>query len=317
MVEGNVIVSGASGFTGRHLVALLRGQPQISVRGLGVHADRSYQTEAVDLSDYGRTQEAITKFRPTAVIHLAGRIRAGSPRELYAANIIPALNLIEALPAGCGEVRFLNVGSSAQYGGTTESRAIDEDHPLEPVSHYGRSKLAQEQLVLQYCRSDGLPVIAVRTFNLIGPGQPPVLAHSAFAQQVAEIEAGLRPPIVHTGRLDTRRDFVDVRDAVRAYAVLLHHGTPGEAYNVCSGVDRAVGDCIDILRDLSSTAFRVVTDNSRIRMHDVLIQRGSPDKLHALTGWKAEIPLENSLRDLLHYWRTVVAAKGKPFPSQV
>jgi GDP-4-dehydro-6-deoxy-D-mannose reductase len=198
--------------------------------------------------------------------------------------------------------------SSAVYGRVSpDALPISEDHPFAPTNFYAVSKVAQEMIAYQYFAQYKLRVIRTRAFNLTGPGESSRFVTSAFARQIAEIEAGLREPAICVGNLDAVRDFTDVRDAVRAYKVLAEQGVSGEAYNVCSGQGTSIRDILNTLLDLSTQRnINVQIDPSRLQPADVPIQIGDASKLRALTGWTPVVPLRQTLEDVLNYWRKQV-----------
>ena len=177
--------------------------------------------------------------------------------------------------------------------------ALSEDHALGPVDPYGVSKLAQEMTA---ARSDTRTIVA-RPFNHAGPRQSAAYATSAFAQQIAEIEAGRREPILRVGNLEARRDITDVRDTVRAYQALAELGRPCTPYNVCTGRARSMRELLDILLSQSRVQVRVEVDPSRLRPSDNPVILGSRDRLTRDTGWEPRIPIEQTLGDLLEHWR--------------
>jgi len=306
------LVVGAMGFTGRYLVSALieDGFHVVAADRLSVMPTR-YNDERVsllDLTDLDAAQESLAECKPQVVFHLAGKIHADTPIDLYQTNIMVTLKLFEALEECRSQPLVVNIGSSAQYGLPVD-RTVDEEQPLRPISHYGVSKVAQECLAMCYHRNRKLQAIVTRTFNLIGPSQPSSFVCSAFARQVAEIEAGVRPPVLSTGRLDTKRDFVDVRDAVQAYIALARFGIPGEVYNVCSGKLVEVGECLDILRHIARAQFSKVTDPTRLRSDEIDCQFGSPAKIHAQVGWLPKISFSESIGDSLNYWRSQINSK--------
>ncbi|HEY8598355.1 MAG TPA: GDP-mannose 4,6-dehydratase, partial [Thermomicrobiales bacterium] len=170
------------------------------------------------------------------------------------------------------------------------------------------SKIAQDYLGLQYFLSYGLPVVRVRAFNHIGPGQSDRFAISAFARQIAEIEAGQRAPVVCVGNLEARRDFLDVRDVVRAYSLALTRGEPGAVYNIGSGTAVRIGEALELLLGLSTAAIAVETDPERLRPSDVPIVVADNTRLRTATGWSPEISFEVSLGGVLDWWRAEVGA---------
>ncbi len=204
---------------------------------------------------------------------------------------------------------MLVVGSADEYGPVPASdQPLVEATPLRPASPYAVSKVAQAALALLYGPAGGMRVVVTRTFPHTGPGRGETFAESSFARQIAEIEAGLREPVVEVGNLDAVRDFADVRDVVRAYALLLERGQAGEAYNVCSGRGRRIGDVLDTLLALTRARIEVRVDPSRLRPADVPVLVGDNAKLVAATGWQPRIPLDETLRDLLDDWRARVRA---------
>jgi GDP-4-dehydro-6-deoxy-D-mannose reductase len=201
--------------------------------------------------------------------------------------------------------RFLAVGSSEEYGLVRpEELPIRETNPLRPMSPYAVSKVAQDMMGYQYFMSYGLPIVRARAFNHEGPRRGEVFVTSNFARQVAEIEAGLREPVIFVGDLKPRRDYSDVRDIVRGYWKLLEHGVPGEVYNLCSGRSWAIQQVLDFFLDQSRVkGITVQKDPARLRPSDVMVLEGDPSKIRNATGWQVEIPFEQTLRDLLEYWR--------------
>ena len=191
---------------------------------------------------------------------------------------------------------------------------IREEAPLRPASPYAVSKVAQGALALLYGPAGGMRVVLTRTFHHTGPGRGEAFAESSFARQIAEIEAGLRPPVLKVGNLEAVRDFADVRDVVRAYWMLLEKGDAGAAYNVCSGKGRRIRDLLDLLLAASSARVEVRVDPDRLRPSDVPAQVGDPSRLRAATGWEPRIPLERTLLDLLDDWRARTATATPPAP---
>jgi GDP-4-dehydro-6-deoxy-D-mannose reductase len=192
----------------------------------------------------------------------------------------------------------LITGSAQVYG--THAEAITEDAPIAPANPYGVTKLAQELTAA----ASGLPVLLARPFNHAGPRQSPAYVSSAFAQQIAVIEAGRAEPVIRVGNLESKRDLTDVRDTVRAYQALVESGVPGRPYNVCSGRALGMREILDILLSLARVRVRIEVDPARLRPSDNPTILGSHARLTADTGWRPEIPIEQTLSDLLDYWRT-------------
>jgi GDP-4-dehydro-6-deoxy-D-mannose reductase len=199
-------------------------------------------------------------------------------------------------------------GSSEEYGLVYPDEApIKESNPLRPLSPYAVSKVTQETLAIQYFRSYGLRCIVTRGFNHTGPRRGQVFATSSFAKQIAEIEAGLREPVIEVGDLDARRDWTDTRDMVRAYWLATEHCTPGEVYNTGRGTCMRVGEMLDILLSHARVPITTRQDSTRLRPSDVRLLWANVDKFKAATGWEPTIPFEQTMADLLGYWRERVS----------
>jgi GDP-4-dehydro-6-deoxy-D-mannose reductase len=203
---------------------------------------------------------------------------------------------------------MLAVGSAEEYGLVRpDELPLREDAPLRPLTPYAVSKVAQGYLGLQYALSAAMPVVRTRTFHHTGPRRGETFAESSFARQLAEIEAGRRPPVIEVGNLDAVRDFTDVRDVVRAYWALLERGRAGEVYNVCSGTGIRLRDLLQQLIEVSGLRVEVRVDPARLRPSDVPELVGDPARIHAEVGWAPQLPLRRTLADLMQYWRERVA----------
>jgi GDP-4-dehydro-6-deoxy-D-mannose reductase len=311
-----ILVTGAAGFAGSHLLDVLRQEPR---RGAlfgwhhpTMHANASgVAWQGVDLNNAASVREAIEESRPAQVYHLAGAADVGRAwkyaEEALRVNALGTHHLLDALRRVGLDARVLVIGSAAVYRPTME--AVDEESPIGPTSPYGVSKLAQEMTALQAHALHGQRVIVARAFNHIGPRQSAAYFSGAFAEQIVEIEKGTRHPAeIRHGNLEGRRDLTDVRDTVRAYGALMEHGQPGHVYNVCSGEAHAVGDVLDHLIALSGVRVEKVKDETRWRREDQPLLVGRCDRLTRTTGWRREIPLERTLMDILQDWRGRVAA---------
>ena len=307
-MKKRTLITGAAGFVGRHLANHLRDQG-LAVHGLDrpgvpVPADLHIDWHPCDVTNAAQVAAVVGQVQPDYVFHLAALIKSESLADLLAVNVLGTQNVLDALVAARPEARVLVTGSSAEYGLVRpDELPIREENPLRPLSPYGVSKVAQSLLAAQYVHRHNLAVIRTRTFNLTGPGEPDALVCSAFARQIAEIERGLRPPVLKVGNLESARDFVDVRDAVRAYWLVAQRGEPGEVYNVCSGVATPVRSVLDALLSLTSAKVEVQEETRRRTAWDVPMQAGEGARLEAATGWKPNISLHQSLGDLLDEWR--------------
>ncbi len=311
MITGRTLVTGAAGFAGGYLLDLLTadGRPVTGWHRPGGHAPRAVvgvEWQGVNLLDREAVRAAIRALRPVAVYHCAGAAHVGQSWDTAAAtlrvNVLGTHHLIEALRDEAPDARILVTSSALVYG--PSDAAIDEQHVLMPGSPYGLSKLAQELVAVG--NSDVPPAYIARPFNHFGPRQDASFVSAAFARQVAEIEAGLRPAELSVGNLEARRDLTDVRDTVRAYQAILERGVPGRPYNVCSGTAVAVREVLDQLLSLARLPVRVVPDPARYRPNDTPLVLGDATRISQELGWTARIPLEQTLRDLLDYWRAQV-----------
>jgi GDP-4-dehydro-6-deoxy-D-mannose reductase len=263
------------------------------------------------LTNLPALKELFAATSPAYIFHLAAQAFVPAswkdPWETLANNIRGQLNVLLAAIAMGTWPRVLVVGSAEEYGIVAPGELpIRETNPLRPSNPYAVSKVAQDMLGYQYYASHKLPVVRVRPFNHIGPGQSPVFVTSDFAKQIAEAEAGLREPVLHVGDLTTRRDFSDVKDIVRGYHMALTQGEPGEVYNLGAGRSYSIREVLDQLMGISRVPLRLEVDTSRLRPVDIPEIVSDCSKLRARTGWRAKIPLEQSLKDILEYWRQQV-----------
>ncbi len=324
-----ILITGITGFAGSHLADhLLATEPEAEIAGIYRWRSRTENIEHLagkvkllecDIRDATATREVIESFRPDYVSHLAAQSFVPSswlaPQETLSTNIIGQLNLFEAMRKSGHECRIQIAGSSEEYGMVHPDEVpITEDQPLRPLSPYAVSKVAQDALAYQYFQSYGLPVIRTRGFNHTGPRRPSVFVCSDFARQVIEIEKGLRPARMAVGNLDAERDFTDVRDTVRAYWLVLNRGKAGEVYNVATGTSWSIRQVLDMLIEFAGVKVDVDTDEGRLRPSDVPRLQGDATRLREATGWRPEIPFEQTLRDLLDYWRARLEGHATVLP---
>jgi GDP-4-dehydro-6-deoxy-D-mannose reductase len=296
------LVIGASGFVGHHLVAHLEDcgdDVLVTDRAAG----------GPDICDAAAMAAHLAETSPEVVYHLAGQSDVARSwvdvHTTYRTNVEGLLNVL----AACREAsvaKVVAVTSADVYGNVTpEQLPLDEDTPMRPVSPYGASKVAADYVALQAFVGYGMDVVRARPFTHIGPGQSERFVASALASRIALAERDGRDEIT-VGSLDTRRDFTDVRDVVRAYRLLAQSGRAGDVYNICTGVDISIQDLADTLVSLANRPVRLVPDPALLRPADLAVLRGDPRRIHELTGWKAEIPLATTLADLLDDWRARV-----------
>jgi GDP-4-dehydro-6-deoxy-D-mannose reductase len=289
-------VTGSSGFVGSHLVPYLRshGDDVVTIDRTG--------TPPVDVTDAAEVRDVLRAARPEAVYHLAALSHVGqswdAPEAVFRINAVGALNVLR----GCidaGVERVLVAGSADVYGVVgPEDLPLTEESRIRPVTPYGASKAAADVLALQAYLGDGLGTLRVRAFNHTGPGQSVSMLVPGLARRIADAEraAGSK---VKVGRVDVVRDLSDVRDVVRAYRLLVELGTPGETYNVCSGHGVTVRDVAETMLSMSETPLELVFDPELVRPVDVPRLVGDPARLRAATGWEPQIPLDETLRDVL------------------
>jgi len=304
MCAMKALVTGASGFVGRHLVTHLRASGDEVVE-----SDRD--SDGTDITDAASVRALFERVRPEVVYHLGGWADVGgswqAPVDAFRVNAEGTLNVLGAA-TDCGVQRVLAVSSADVYGIVTPAELpLTEDSPLRPASPYAASKVAADYLGLQAWLGRHLPVLRVRAFNHLGPGQTDKFVAPALASRIARAERD-GGEVLTVGDLSARRDFTDVRDVVRAYRLLVERGEAGEVYNVCSGVDLAVQDLADQLVAQSRVPLRLEVDESLLRPVELPVLRGSHDRLTAATGWEPEIPMATTLAALLEDWRARVAA---------
>jgi GDP-4-dehydro-6-deoxy-D-mannose reductase len=303
-----ILVTGAAGFAGSHLLELLASQAADVV---GWHrpgrisppASERLRWDAVDILDRAAVREAIRVLQPRFVYHCAGAAHVGQAWDTTSAtlatNVRGTHHLVEALRDAAPDAHVLNPSSALVYAPSNEP--IAEHHPLVPGSPYGLSKMAQE--LIGEGNPAGPHVHLARPFNHFGPRQDPSFATSGFARTIATIEAGQLPAEIPVGNLEPLRDLTDVRDTVRAYQLILERGTLNRPYNVCSGRVVKVGDLLDLMLQRARVPIRVVIDPARYRPNDLPIVHGDPTRLRDELGWTATIPIERTIDDLLQYWR--------------
>jgi GDP-4-dehydro-6-deoxy-D-mannose reductase len=292
------LITGGRGFVGTWLADHLRGQGDEVVA-------IDYE---VDVTDPVALLEAVTAAAPDAIYHLAALTHVGEswkdPLQVLQVNVIGTAALLAAARQCGTDPRILVTSSAEVYGAVTDPSLmpLDELTPTAPLTPYAASKLAAEALIGQAFRGHGQEVIVVRPFNHIGPGQTPNFAVPALAKRIVEADRR-RDSSIAVGNLAARRDFTDVRDVVKAYRMLIESGTPGEVYNVCSGHDVAIEEIATTLLRLAGTSLEFKIDPALTRPVEVPVLRGDPTRLQHATGWKPEIPLDQTLADVLQYWR--------------
>jgi GDP-4-dehydro-6-deoxy-D-mannose reductase len=313
-----VLVTGVTGFAGSHLVDYMLTRDDVEIYGIQRWRSRTENIEhfaeritllECDLRDATSTYDTIVRVRPDWIFHLAAQSFVPTswiaPTESLTTNVLAQVNLFEAVRRLGLKCRIQLACSSEEYGMVYPDEVpIRETNPLRPLSPYAVSKVAQDMLGYQYWMSWKVDSVRTRGFNHEGPRRGPVFVASDFAKQIADIERGKRAPVLSVGNLEAQRDFTDVRDMVRAYWMALEKCEPGEVYNICSGKAWVIKDVLDFLLAQTKMKIEVKQDPARLRPSDVPILLGDNSKFVQATGWQPTIPFEQTLRDMLEYWRT-------------
>ncbi|MFQ5612394.1 MAG: GDP-mannose 4,6-dehydratase [Anaerolineae bacterium] len=317
-----VLITGATGFVGSHLIEHLCDRPEVDCWGVARRPERllpelrPYLTVVPgDLRDPAFVTDLLSKTRPEVIYHLAGQAFVPTaweqPWASFETNVRPQLNLLGGIVGLELDTRILCISSSKAYGHILpDENPVAETHPLFPDNPYGVSKAAQDMLAYQFFLSHGVQVIRARPFNHYGPRQSPDFVASSFARQVAEVEAGWREPLIRVGNLDAERDFTYVTDVVRAYIALMEHGVPGEVYNVGSGRAWKIRTLLDTLLTFSPTTIKIEPEAARFRPADQTVSYADLTKIEGQTGWSPQVSFEEGLRRILDYWRGVVAGRN-------
>ena len=293
-------ITGISGFTGQHLAKLLKKE-KIQVTGIDVHKGAYYQA---NLTDKKRLTEILKKEQPNDIFHLASPVLRSKEMidEALVKNLetdlFGSVNLLEAAAGLKHKPRVLITGTAAEYDIKIKGARKETDR-LEPNTSYGLSKMTQELVSRKLAKSCGLELIYTRSFLLIGPGQKPGFVINDWCKQVGE-----RKKTLVTGNLKIKRDFTDVRDATRAYLLLMQKGKAGAIYNVCSGHSLELKEVISLLKQVAGIDFKVDEDKNRFKNKDPRELFGDNSKLKAL-GWKEKFSLKESLKDIIDYWRGI------------
>jgi len=309
-----ILVTGASGFVANYLFKTLRDQyPKENIMGISRHLGSNPLADELnilhtntDLLQEKEISAVVKSFLPDRVVHLAAQSSVAQsykfPRKTFEINVDGTLNLLESLRSFCPTCRTLVVTSSDIYKGDYSSREktipIDESAPLYASTPYGASKIAQDLLAQQYFITYGLPVIRARSFPHTGPGRSTTFAIPSFIYQIHKIKKSAKSGKLLTGDLNIWRDYMDVRDTVKAYCLLLQKGKPGEAYNVCRGKLLNLAVMVQELIKFSGAEIEVVVDPSRLRKALSPTTLGNNSKLKKATGWNPDISLEQSLQEM-------------------
>lgn len=316
-----LMITGINGFVARHFLQYLDSlHDPFEILGVGRHepnTDQQYGPHLnityrqLDLLDKAAVSRIIAEFRPDHLLHLASVSSVGLswkyPHESFVNNTNIFLNLIEALRNEQSTCRVLSIGSSEEYGIVTKSQLpLKENESLHPISPYAVARVSQEMISSLYAKGYGLDIVMTRSFNHFGPGQSDKFVMSSFAKQLVSIKKqGLKQASINTGDLSIIRDFVDVRDVVKAYYLLLKKGISGEIYNICSGEGKSLKDLLKAMADILELDLLCQTDPALLRPADNPVIIGSSEKIRQQLGWTPEIPLTQSLKDIIDQWMAV------------
>jgi GDP-4-dehydro-6-deoxy-D-mannose reductase len=322
-------VTGAAGFAGSYLTehllrcgrdvfGLVQNRHETANLAPALGGERAASLHLVegDLEDEAGLRDAVGQIRPDEVYHLAAqssvRRSLADPAATFRVNVLGTQAVLEAACHAACRPRILCVGSAEAYGESARwDRPLEETDPLRPVSPYGSSKAAAEQVARRYGMEWGLHVVRVRPFPHTGPRHAPDFVYPDMARQLCEIRSGGRAARVNVGNLDVRRDLSDVRDVVTAYVLALEQGDAGAVYNICTGRAVSLRDVLDTLIRLTGVTVDVVDQATRRRPQDLDVLCGSFQALNARTGWQPRIPLETTLRDLVAYWMAPGNSPGR------
>lgn len=308
------LVIGAAGFVGNYLINEMH-ENNMEIYATKLSHEKLENPHAkvydLDIMDKEAVVALLFEVRPDYIFHLAAQSSVGlawkNPGLTVDVNIKGSLNVMDAVRELFYKPRLLMIGSGEEYGHIRPGETpITEDNLLRPGNIYAATKACQNMIGSIYSKAYDMELILVRAFNHIGPGQAPMFVVSDFCKQVAEIEKGLREPVMRVGNLAARRDFTDVRDVVRAYVKLVQSGQPGVTYNVGSGNAHAIRDILDLIISRSTAQIKIEIDPNKLRPVDVPIIEADISKLNALTGWEPQIPLEQTIQETLDYWRARV-----------
>ncbi|MBI2593168.1 GDP-mannose 4,6-dehydratase [Candidatus Daviesbacteria bacterium] len=307
-----ILVTGANGFAGQHLIPLLKSDYQIIglINKSNLESSENVQYLNGNILDRGFLEDLIKKYQPEKIIHLAAIAPTWSqdPENIFKINLLGTLNLYLAVESAKKQngynPKIIYVSSAEVYGKTTNPEKIKEDSPFFPANYYGSSKVAADRLSYQMSQSAKLQIIIIRPFNHTGPGQLAGFFVPDMASQIVEIEKDPNRNEISVGNLDSIRDISDVRDIVLGYKLILKvDAKPGEAFNLCSGTGVKMKEVLKKLLLAAKKEIQIIEDPARMRPSEVPITVGDNSKFKNLTGWEPKIPLDQTLQDTLEYWR--------------
>ncbi|MGF6906987.1 GDP-mannose 4,6-dehydratase [Fusobacterium sp. PH5-44] len=310
-----VLIVGSAGFVGRYLIDYLSKTLKWAVVATKmpyeIIKNKNIEIYNLDILDRKKIEELLNVVKPDVIFHLAAQSSVAlswkEPNLTIDININGSINLLTAVKMCIKpDIRVILIGSGEEYGYIKPNEIpITEENVLRPGNVYAATKACQNMLGKIYSTAYNMDIISIRAFNHIGPGQPPIFVVSDFCKQVSEIERNKRNSVINVGNLKVKRDFIDVRDVVKAYALIAELGESGETYNVGSGKAIEIEKILEIIKRMSKTEIDVKVDTSKLRPSDIPVIEADITKLVKKTKWKKEISLNNSLEDILNYWRKI------------
>jgi GDP-4-dehydro-6-deoxy-D-mannose reductase len=311
--QPTILITGGTGFAGSHLVEMLLGKntPAAKLHVTSLFNKPSYTStllpgeniHVVDLTQSAKVNQLLATVKPDHIYHLASfsspSLSLENTTKAIETNVEIQLNVLEAMRQNTPQARLLSIGSAAEYAGS--DKPLTEESPLGPHDPYGVSKVAQDMLAYSYTKRYQLDIVRVRPFNHIGERQELGFVVSDFAEQIIKIEHGDQQDM-RVGNLDVTRDFSDVKDVVRGYALLMESGKTGEVYNLGSGQDVTIMQLLEKMKQLSTTDFPIHIEDKKLRPGDVKRSVADISKISKL-GWQPTIPLEETLARILNWWR--------------
>lgn len=308
------MIIGAAGFVGSYLIQYLK-EDGMEVYATKLPHEKIENEDArifdLDILDREAIVSLLFEIRPDYIFHLAAQSSVGlawkNPGLTIDVNIKGSVNVMDAVRELYYKPRVLLIGSGEEYGHIKPGETpIGEENMIRPGNIYAATKVCQNMIGNIYAQAYDMELMMVRAFNHIGPTQAPMFVVADFCKQVAEIEQGLRKPVMYVGNLEAKRDFTDVRDVVRAYALLIKYGMPGETYNVGSGYAISIREILDDIIALSPCDITVEVDANKLRPVDVPIIAADIAKIKELTGWEPRISLKQTIKETLDYWRDMI-----------
>lgn len=306
------LIIGAAGFVGSYLARHLKDDRKMEVHVTKLPAEElcGVGDKVYNLNVLNREEiiSLLFEVRPDYIFHLAAQSSVGiawkNPALTIDINIKGGVNVMDAVRELYYKPRILLIGSGEEYGNIQEEEIpIGEENRIRPGNIYAATKACQNMFGSIYAQAYDMEIMMVRAFNHIGPAQSSIFVVSDFCRQVAEIEKGLRKPVMYVGNLSARRDFTDVRDVVEAYGLLAEQGQPGETYNVGRGESVSIEEVLKMILALSDKKIEVEIDRNKLRPVDVPVIEADISKINQLTGWKPKIPLDQTIQETLDYWR--------------